>query len=481
MTTETSTQRPASLAGPGTARLALGRRRGTDMTATGDGGTLAVTAPSWAHELPLGDPSIVRALLSLRDGPRPPADLLLSVTRGGTGMASVVRLQATLARLQAWGVLDHVVLSSDGHEVARLTGEGVLPVALAGAAPTAGRLSPLAVLTVQDGRAVVQSGLSHLAVVLDPVILPSVVDGTLLEDPANGPAVSRLLDSAGVWQEDGAADREHAQWNAADLWFHRRTHESRSMNRYGGSYPLGEEHPPLAYSRPATGRSIDLPEPDLEALRSLDPPLAEVVETRRSIRDFAEDAPTLAEVGELLYRTCRARHIFREEHGLDVVDRPYPSGGSIHELDVYVVVPARPGPDADLVPPGLWRYAPDRHALDLVTDEERPLGMLVSDLQTSALLERPAPIGLLVTARFGRLMWKYETIAYALILKHVGALYQTFYLNATAMGLGVCGLGGASTSSFATATGEAPLAEGMVGAMVLGRPGSVPASPWDRS
>jgi SagB-type dehydrogenase family enzyme len=67
-------------------------------------------------------------------------------------------------------------------------------------------------------------------------------------------------------------------------------------------------------------------------------------------------------------------------------------------------------------------------------------------------------------------MWKYETIAYALLLKHTGVLSQTLYLNATAMGLGVCALGGASTLSFARATGLDARAEGVVGLLVLGMP-----------
>jgi len=41
-------------------------------------------------------------------------------------------------------------------------------------------------------------------------------------------------------------------------------------------------------------------------------------------------------------------------------------------------------------------------------------------------------------ARFPWLAWKYESIAYALTLKHVGMDFQTMYLAATAMGLAPC-------------------------------------------
>jgi oxazoline/thiazoline dehydrogenase len=77
---------------------------------------------------------------------------------------------------------------------------------------------------------------------------------------------------------------------------------------------------------------------------------------------------------------------------------------------------------------------------------------------------------LIVTARFGRVMWKYHAIGYSLVLKHVGVLYQTIYLVATAMGLAVCGLGGGDAGDFATASGLPYHAEGSVGELVIGTP-----------
>ena len=51
------------------------------------------------------------------------------------------------------------------------------------------------------------------------------------------------------------------------------------------------------------------------------------------------------------------------------------------------------------------------------------------------------PVLLILGARFQRVSWKYASIAYSLTLKHVGVLYQTMYLVATAMGLAPCGVG----------------------------------------
>ena len=59
-------------------------------------------------------------------------------------------------------------------------------------------------------------------------------------------------------------------------------------------------------------------------------------------------------------------------------------------------------------------------------------------------------------------------MAYALILKNVGVLYQTMYLVATAMGLAGCGLGGGDSDLFSRAAHTQSLVETSVGEFLLG-------------
>ena len=77
---------------------------------------------------------------------------------------------------------------------------------------------------------------------------------------------------------------------------------------------------------------------------------------------------------------------------------------------------------------------------------------------------------LILAARFARVAWKYESIAYALTLKHVGVLYLTMYLAATAMGLAPCAIGGGDADLFARVTGTDYYAESSVGEFLLGTP-----------
>jgi SagB-type dehydrogenase family enzyme len=55
-------------------------------------------------------------------------------------------------------------------------------------------------------------------------------------------------------------------------------------------------------------------------------------------------------------------------------------------------------------------------------------------------------------------------------LKHVGVLYQTMYLTATAMGLAPCAIGGGDADRFAWAAGTDYYAETSVGEFLLGNP-----------
>jgi SagB-type dehydrogenase family enzyme len=73
-----------------------------------------------------------------------------------------------------------------------------------------------------------------------------------------------------------------------------------------------------------------------------------------------------------------------------------------------------------------------------------------------------------VAARFQRIAWKYASIAYSLILKDVGVLYETMYLTATAMGLAPCAVGCGNADLFARAADLDYYAETSVGEFLLG-------------
>ena len=88
----------------------------------------------------------------------------------------------------------------------------------------------------------------------------------------------------------------------------------------------------------------------------------------------------------------------------------------------------------------------------------------------AAAVERPPQILVVLAAQHERSRRSYPDISYNLILKEVGAVFQTAMMAAAAMGLASCPLGGGNTLLFAALTGLDPMVESSVGELMLGSP-----------
>ena len=196
-----------------------------------------------------------------------------------------------------------------------------------------------------------------------------------------------------------------------------------------------------------------------------------VLEERRSIRDYADEPITDRQLGEFLFRTARVKGRTEWEVPapggpvrVESTTRPYPAGGGLYELEVYAVVQA-----CRNLAPGLYHYDPDGHRLGRLAGPTPEVAALLADAARSAGIDSEGlQVLLILASRFPRLAWKYASLAYALTLKHVGVVYQTMYLAATAMGLAPCALGGGDSDLFARAAGVDYYAETSVGEFLLG-------------
>ena len=198
--------------------------------------------------------------------------------------------------------------------------------------------------------------------------------------------------------------------------------------------------------------------------------LTDAIEERRSIREHDDERPiTVDQLAELLYRCARVRRVNVWE-GVEYVDTPRPAGGGVDELELYPVVRNVAG-----LAPGMYHYDAHEHRLRLVRDPGPAVGRLLATASRAAATTTLPQVLIVVSARFGRVMWTYEEMPYALILKHVGVLFQTMYLVATAMGLAASGLGGGDAPAFNEATGADPAIEASVGEFMLGSRPSAPA------
>ena len=308
-----------------------------------------------------------------------------------------------------------------------------------------------------------------------------------LDGLAGDELLALLVDCGILCKVDGAgtADLRSAEgddslvlWDFHDLLFHTRSTEGRHADPLGGLYPHVGKIPPLPAVRPRwPGKKIDLRKLSAATAQTVSPVVMTLRE-RHSIRSFDDRRPvTLDELAQFLDGTARvsSRWRHREDLGdarpvIDYATRPYPSAGASYELELYLAVDRCEG-----LAPGFYHYDAGGHALVPIAAPAHQLQALLT--AAAYAMDAPGPPQILITlaARFGRISWKYSALAYALILKDVGVLTQTFYLMATDMGLGGCAIGIANIDLFAKMTGLAFYVEGPVGQFALGRPAQPPS------
>lgn len=252
-------------------------------------------------------------------------------------------------------------------------------------------------------------------------------------------------------------------WEFHDLLFHSRSRLGKHNHPMGATYRFQDKLEPLPALKPSgVEQKINLFTPNLDSLLNTDISLSQALESRESLRKYGETPITVEKLGEFLYRTARVKEIIYTELG-ELSRRIYPGGGKIYELEIYPVINTCQNLES-----GLYHYNPGDHELaKITTGNDQIKALLTSAWLASGQQDKPQ-ILLIITARFGRIYWKYQGFVYALILKHVGVLYQNFYLVATAMNLAPCALGVGNGELFAQVTGIDYYQESSVGEFMLG-------------
>jgi SagB-type dehydrogenase family enzyme len=301
------------------------------------------------------------------------------------------------------------------------------------------------------------AGLRLLALLIDCHILFKV-----------GPAGDQGLRST-------EGDENLVLWDFHDLVFHARSTEGRHANPLGGTYPyVGVCEPPTAVRPQWPGEKVDLRK-FLPADSEAPSPAVKLLRERHSVRSFDDKQPiTLAELSQFLDRSARVKSEWNSRLDLGTGNddgpmlaytaRPYPSGGSSYELELYLAVDK-----CDGLARGFYHYDAGAHALMPIPVRANALDAQLKAAEMAMDASAVPQILITIAARFGRISWKYSSIAYALILKDVGVLMQTLYLIATDMELGGCAIGSTNIDLFARMTGLEFHVEGAVGQFALGR------------
>lgn len=272
----------------------------------------------------------------------------------------------------------------------------------------------------------------------------------------------QALTSDGKLKEDDLGNSE-AYWEFHDLYFHSRSRLGRHNNAYGGTFPFGDKTVVPPAFKTIEGKSrIDLYKPSIDKLKKTDVTLTHALEERKSIREHGDEPITDRQLGEFLYRTNRVTEVVKQEL-FEYAKKIYPAGGGLYELEIYPVIT-----NCDGIESGMYYYDSKEHQLVLLREPDDEMHVLAGLSAKTAAMEGLPQVTLVITARFQRLMHKYRSVAYALILKHVGVLYQQMYLVATGMHLAPCALGGGDADRFSELVGLNYLEESSVGEFLLG-------------
>ncbi len=312
------------------------------------------------------------------------------------------------------------------------------------------------------GQAVLESGASRARMTLAPDAAARLAALAVVPGAACGDALLDLARRAGFVAPSEAAEPEGRRtWEFHDRLFHEVSRGLWETEPTGGTYRMKgvSASPPAVVALPE-GPRIALPDAKPQASS----PLEQVLAERRSIRHYAERPIDLQQISDLLYRVARTTGSM-DMDPQDLIKRPYPSGGSIHELQFYLAVWNCEGLER-----GLYRYIGETHEL---------LACGAAEAQTEKLLARSGQamglpgdkpqVLLIVTTRHPRMAWKYQSMAYRASLMNVGVVFQTLYLVATDLGLAACANGAGDSRVFEEASGLDSWDETAVGEFALGR------------
>jgi SagB-type dehydrogenase family enzyme len=411
--------------------------------------------------------------------PAPPyADAVMALHGKGATLAELANIAGsekaagyvvdrfTRARFLEWSVTDdREVLAG----VASLAGDYLPRAALP---PPGERLAlcRLACLRRHDGQLILDSGAVRARATLSRAGIEALAASLAEPRPAVDDGFAAALWQLGFFDlaEPQESDARRT-WQFADLMLH-------ESSRFDRNQPLGTTYrfkgrmasPPAIKPAPP-GERIELPPVDVAELGAASRSLDAVQARRRSIKRYAKHAISLGQVSEFLWRVGRTTG-----HGGDgddaVISRPYPSGGSLSELELYLAVQRCEG-----LAPAVYHYDSHGHALTRLADSTAAAGRIIErSAQAMALpseAQRP-DLTIVISSRLPRVAWKYDAVAYRLSLLNVGVVFELMYLVATDMGLAPCANGSGNSQPLQAVLGGDPFEEIAIGEFCLALPAS---------
>lgn len=184
---------------------------------------------------------------------------------------------------------------------------------------------------------------------------------------------------------------------------------------------------------------------------------------RRSVRSYTGGAMQRDDLSRLLffsYGQTEAKPKYRA----------VASGGAIYPLEIYVVALRIEGLER-----GIYHYNKEQHLLDGVVREDRLPALKEAIYFDTIDIDHAAAL-VIVTAFFPRMAVKYQDRGYRLILLEAGGLGHAMALEASALGLGTCFIGGFQDDFLSEILGIDGVEEAPLLPIAIGYPAPVSSS-----
>ena len=186
--------------------------------------------------------------------------------------------------------------------------------------------------------------------------------------------------------------------------------------------------PPLQVPYEGTATPIDLPSPGEVEVAAVD--LRMAIEGRQSVRRYAEQPLTLAELSYLLWCTQGVKGV----EGRYATFRNVPSAGARHAFETYLLINRVEG-----LRPGLYRFLALEHKLVEVDLEPGVSAAVAKACWGQTMVERCA-VTFIWAAVAERMTWRYGQRGYRYMHLDVGHVCQNLYLAAESVASGVCAI-----------------------------------------
>lgn len=161
----------------------------------------------------------------------------------------------------------------------------------------------------------------------------------------------------------------------------------------------------------------------------------EVIQNRRTVRDFSDQPLGLHELSKVLHQTYGITGEIPIDGGGALPLRAAPSGGALYPAEIYLGINNVEGLDS-----GIYHYNVPYHQLELLNSGDH------SQKLFEICMEQPyakdVGVVFLISAVLNRTKQKYKERGYRYILLDIGHLGQNLYLSSYAMNLAIMTIGG---------------------------------------